>query len=79
MYVIQISGRDVEGYEYKEYFKSVYADDYGIVKIETVSNPLGAKTFVIVEPENKKSILTLVKNVKKDCRIEVKKLNYTLE
>lgn len=78
-YVIELTWKDDEGYECKEYFNSVYADDFGILRVTTTPNPLGAKMFVSVEPENRNSILLAIKNVMKHAKISVKKLNYSLE
>lgn len=79
MYVIELTVTDQEGYKCKEYFQSVYADEFGIVRVTTTSDPLSAKRFVTVEPENRNSILLVIKNVMKNCTINVRRINYTLE
>lgn len=77
-YIIEITGVDDQGYSYTEYFKSVYTDEFGIVRVNTTKNPLEAKLFVMVEPENRNSILMAIKNVMRRCNIKVKTLNYTV-
>ncbi|MBQ3990588.1 MAG: hypothetical protein II630_07065 [Bacteroidales bacterium] len=77
-YLIEITGVDDQGYNYTEYFKSVYTDEFGIVRVSTTKNPLEAKLFVTVEPENRNSILMVIKNVMRSCNIKVKTLNYTV-
>jgi len=77
-YLIEITGVDDQGYNYTEYFKSVYTDEFGIVRVNTTKNPLEAKLFVMVEPENRNSILMVIKNVMRRCSIKVKTLNYTV-
>ena len=78
-YVIELAWKDEENYECKEYFKSVYVDDFGIARVTTTPDPLGAKMFASVEPENRNSILLIIRNVMRQARINVKKLNYSLE
>lgn len=77
-YLIEITCVDDQGYNYTEYFKSVYTDEFGIVRVDTTKNPLEAKLFVMVEPENRNSILMAIKNVMRHCNIKVKTLNYTV-
>lgn len=78
-YVIELITHDTEGCECKEYFKDVYADDFGIVRFVTTENPLAAKMFATVEPENRNSILKVIRNVCNEARIEVKELEYNLK
>jgi hypothetical protein len=78
-YVIELTVTDQEGYKCKEYFDGVYADDFGIVRVATTSDPLSAKRFATVEPENRNSVLTVIKNVMRNCTINVRRIKFTLE
>lgn len=78
-YIIEIKTRDNEDYEVKEYFKNVYVDSFGIVRVNTTENPLNAQFFSTIEMENNNSIVKIVKNVMRNASIKVKEFKYTIE
>ena len=78
VYIIEIVYFDNLGYRETRYFKGLYIDDYGIVKIETTQNPLEAKAFSIIG-DSKSSIINVIKNSMKAETVKIKKLNVSVE
>ena len=78
-YIIEIVIVDEEKYQVKNYFKSIFVDDYGTVKISTTTNPLEARMFTIIDEKAKSSIVNIIKNQLKYNSVQIKSLNYTIE